>query len=96
MLLDPFSAAVLQDKRKSLKYLAILLGVVVLAAIYPIIKSYSLAQTPRDIDTMGSGVDSVRHLGQVLFNVYLLPFELTSVLILVAIIGVVVLAKRQS
>jgi NADH-quinone oxidoreductase subunit J len=96
MLLDPFSAAVLRDKRKSLKYLAILLGVVVLAAIYPIIKSYNLAQTPRDIDAMGGGVDSVRRLGQVLFNVYLLPFELTSVLILVAIIGVVVLAKRQS
>jgi NADH-quinone oxidoreductase subunit J len=37
----------------------------------------------------------VRHLGETLFNQYLVPFEVTSVLILVAIIGVVVLAKRQ-
>jgi NADH-quinone oxidoreductase subunit J len=37
----------------------------------------------------------MKNLGQVLFTEYLLPFEITSVLILVAIIGVVVLAKRQ-
>jgi NADH-quinone oxidoreductase subunit J len=41
------------------------------------------------------GAGSLTQLGQVLFRDYLLPFELTSVLILVAIIGVVVLAKRQ-
>ena len=39
---------------------------------------------------------SVRHLGQILFSEYLLPFEVTSVLILVAIIGVVVLAKAAA
>jgi len=37
----------------------------------------------------------VSHLGQMLFSEYLLPFEMTSVLILVAIIGVVVLSKRR-
>jgi NADH-quinone oxidoreductase subunit J len=67
---------------------------VVLAALYPVLKSFNPAQAPRNIDA--AGVSSVRHLGQVLFSEYLLPFELTSVLILVAIIGVVVLAKRQS
>jgi len=94
MLLDPFSTSILGDKRKSLRYLAILLGVVVLAALYPILKSYNPAQAPRNLDA--AGVGSVKHLGQVLFSEYLLPFEITSVLILVAIIGVVVLAKRQS
>jgi NADH-quinone oxidoreductase subunit J len=94
MLLDPFSAAVLRDKRKSLRYFAVLLGVVMLAALLPFLESYNPARAPMNIDA--AGVGSVKHLGQVLFSEYLLPFELTSVLILVAIIGVVVLAKRQS
>jgi len=34
-------------------------------------------------------------IGRLLFNIYVLPFELTSLLILVAILGAVVLAKKQ-
>jgi NADH-quinone oxidoreductase subunit J len=40
--------------------------------------------------------DELTHLAETLFHDYLLPFEVTSVLILVAIIGAVVLAKRQT
>ncbi len=96
MLLDPFSAAALRDKKKSLSYLAVLLTVLVLTAFYPILRSFDPAQTPRMIDSMSGDAASVQHLGQVLFSRYLVPFEVTSVLILVAIIGVVVLARRQS
>jgi len=35
-------------------------------------------------------------IGALLFRNYVLPFELTSVLILVAILGAVVLAKKHS
>lgn len=38
---------------------------------------------------------TVEGVGRVLFKDYILPFELTSVLIVVAIIGVVVIAKRR-
>ncbi|HEY7534398.1 MAG TPA: NADH-quinone oxidoreductase subunit J [Thermodesulfobacteriota bacterium] len=38
---------------------------------------------------------TVEGVGEVLFSDYLLPFELTSVLIVVAIVGVVVIAKRR-
>jgi len=41
-------------------------------------------------------VSSVRTLGRVLFTEYAFPFEVTSVLILVAMVGAVVLAKRDS
>jgi NADH-quinone oxidoreductase subunit J len=41
--------------------------------------------------THGSAVD----IGQLLFTSYLLPFEVTSVLILVAILGAIVLARRE-
>jgi len=36
-----------------------------------------------------------REIGVLLFHNYVLPFELTSVLILVAVLGAVVLAKKQ-
>ena len=61
----------------------------------PALRSYTLAGNGGNADFM-SGAGSVTQLGQALFREYLLPFEVTSVLILVAIIGVVVLAKRQS
>jgi NADH-quinone oxidoreductase subunit J len=39
--------------------------------------------------------EQTRALARMLFTDYLLPFELTSVLILIAILGAVVLAKRE-
>jgi NADH-quinone oxidoreductase subunit J len=41
-------------------------------------------------------VSSVRRIGQVLFTDYALPFEITSILILVAMVGAIVLARRES
>jgi NADH-quinone oxidoreductase subunit J len=43
----------------------------------------------------GSGVSSVATIGHVLYTDYAFPFEVTSVLILVAMVGAVVLAKRH-
>lgn len=36
-----------------------------------------------------------REVGQLLFTQYLLPFEVTSILILIAIIGAIVLARKE-
>jgi NADH-quinone oxidoreductase subunit J len=38
---------------------------------------------------------SARQIGRVLFTQYLLPFEVTSVLILIAIVGAIVLARKE-
>lgn len=38
---------------------------------------------------------TAEHVGQVLFTEYLLPFEVISILILIAILGAVVLARRE-
>ena len=43
----------------------------------------------------GGFVGSTEVLGQALFRQYVLPFEVTSVLILVAILGAVVLGRRE-
>lgn len=39
---------------------------------------------------------SVEEVAELLFTTYLFPFELTSILLLVAIVGAVVMAKRES
>jgi NADH-quinone oxidoreductase subunit J len=95
MLLDPFSSAIIRDKKKFLGYIGVLLGILTITFLYPVLKSYDIAQTPKNPIFLDHEVGSIQQLGESLFNEYLLPFEMTSVLILIAIIGVVVLAKRQ-
>jgi NADH-quinone oxidoreductase subunit J len=43
----------------------------------------------------GDGIGNSEQLSRVLFSQYLLPFELASILLLVAIIGAVVMAKKR-
>jgi NADH-quinone oxidoreductase subunit J len=38
---------------------------------------------------------TAKEIGKSLFTVYLLPFEVTSVLILIAILGAIVLARKE-
>jgi NADH-quinone oxidoreductase subunit J len=95
MLLDPFSVATLSDKKKSLAYFGVLLGTAALILLYSLLRGYQLAKVPRFADRTPEGYGSIRYIGEVLFSSYLLPFEATSILILVAVIGVVVIAKRK-
>jgi NADH-quinone oxidoreductase subunit J len=45
--------------------------------------------------TLEPAFGTIEEVGNKLFTVYMLPFELTSVLLLIAIIGAVILAKRR-
>jgi NADH-quinone oxidoreductase subunit J len=40
-------------------------------------------------------VEAIRELGLALFNQYLLPFEVTSILLLVSMVGAIVLTKQE-
>jgi NADH-quinone oxidoreductase subunit J len=42
-----------------------------------------------------NSMDSLREMAMMLFNQYLLPFEVTSVLLLVAMVGAIVLTKQE-
>jgi NADH-quinone oxidoreductase subunit J len=96
MLLDPFSATTHFDKRPYLAVFAVVLGTAALLLLYPLLKSYDPARVPHELLVPEGIPGTVTHLAATLFRDYLLPFEVTSVLILVAIIGAVVLAKRQT
>ena len=41
------------------------------------------------------GFGSVRNVAETMFTEYLYPFELTGILLLVAVVGAVVIAKRK-
>jgi NADH-quinone oxidoreductase subunit J len=42
-----------------------------------------------------NAVEEIRRLGTALFSDYLLPFEVTSIILLVAMVGAIVLTKRE-
>jgi NADH-quinone oxidoreductase subunit J len=42
-----------------------------------------------------NAMENIRQLGMSLFNDYLLPFEVTSILLLVAMVGAIILTKKQ-
>ncbi|WP_333599316.1 NADH-quinone oxidoreductase subunit J family protein [Flavobacterium sp.] len=46
-------------------------------------------------DPLGEDFQSIRKLGNVLLNEYMVPFEFASILLLVAMIGVVLLSKKE-
>jgi NADH-quinone oxidoreductase subunit J len=48
-----------------------------------------------DYDVTGEDYQSIKVLGKVLLNEYMVPFEFASVLLLVAMIGAVLLSKKE-
>ena len=46
-------------------------------------------------DAAVNSIDNLRGLGEALFNQYLLPFEVTSILLLVAMVGAIVLVRKE-
>jgi len=73
--------------------LAVILAVMLAAeAIYLLfIRKATGGQIPQPVESFGSP----QAIGQLLFNQYLLPFEVTSVLLLIAMVGAIVLTKKD-
>jgi len=71
------------------RFLGCLTGVMFLAEIFFASKSFIAAQSLAPSSVRGT----IETIGRILFTDYLLPFELTSLLLLVAIFGIVSLAQ---
>jgi len=84
------------EKLYSLKILGVGAAVLLLLEIvYLISKGSSLGlQGNLSPDVIISEGGNTEAIGKLLFTEYLLPFEITSILLIVAIIGTVVLAKK--
>ncbi|HTL15978.1 MAG TPA: NADH-quinone oxidoreductase subunit J [Patescibacteria group bacterium] len=82
-----------EEKRK-VRTTAIVLGLISVGTIIAVILR-ALLQSPLNSEAAPTLEGSTRPLGQLLFTEYLLPFELISVLLLVAMVGVILLSKKD-
>jgi NADH-quinone oxidoreductase subunit J len=72
------------------RYLAVPLGIVFLLEV-----AYWVGRSTRHLPPAPAEVVSTRDLSSLLFREYVFPFELTSFLILIALLGALVLARRE-
>jgi NADH-quinone oxidoreductase subunit J len=82
------------DVSRLAKYIGLPLGVILIfwAAHWLWRSPTAAAEVTGDLIT---GPDSTRNLSMQLFRQYLFPFEATSILILIAILGALVLARKE-
>jgi NADH-quinone oxidoreductase subunit J len=92
MLLNLGSASDVADLRgRGVRITAGIVGLAMLAEVLVLAR----AQLPPVLAEPAAGANVTTAIAGPLFREYLLPFELTSVLLLAAIVGAVVLAKRK-
>ncbi len=93
MLLNAPKEAPYIEKHKALRYLAIPFAGLLIAEAFYIIRLIKPIPMPPPDDS-AQAVGTTLSVGTKLFTDDLLPFEVTSVLILMAIVGAMVLARR--
>jgi NADH-quinone oxidoreductase subunit J len=81
-----------ENQTRGLRTAATVGGAVLVAELF-----FLLSRAPNGAgqSALPEGYGTVQALSEKLFTDFLLPFEITSVLLLVAVVGAVVLAKRQ-
>lgn len=95
MLIDPESEIFGINRLKKVPFVAVPIAIIFLLVLLwaiPILISYPARSAELTLAPIGD----VSAIARVLFTEYLLPFEVTSVLILVAVLGAMVLAKRSN
>jgi NADH-quinone oxidoreductase subunit J len=85
------------EVKKGRSYMVQLLGVPLLIALLGLLawfvqRLYPFGTAVRFGGFQGGGA---KEIGRALFTTYLLPFEVTSILILIAILGAIVLARKE-
>jgi NADH-quinone oxidoreductase subunit J len=82
-----------EERRRIKKILAATTLVVV--GIFLGLFARSLHSVPRETAPIPTATGDTATLGKLLFTQYLLPFEIVSVLLLVAMVGVILLSKKD-
>ena len=94
MLLAKRLPASVAEKISVRKILAVGLSVGVLMEVLAIVGVGNTLLPPGDLNK-GIDIGTVEFIGRQLYTSYLLPFEVTSILLLAAIVGAIVLAKKK-
>jgi len=80
-----------ENQKPSLRFAAGVGGAVLIVELFLLL---TRAPAPEIVVTLPENFGTVQLLSEKLFTDYLIPFEVTSILLLVAAVGAVVLAKR--
>ncbi|UYQ93448.1 NADH-quinone oxidoreductase subunit J [Chitinophaga horti] len=91
MLLN-LNAELEPQKRNWLKYAGAISGGALLLVITGVLRSASMASL--DMEN-ASEIGLIQNLGHTLFSQYVVPFEISSILFLTAMVGAVVLGKKD-
>ncbi len=84
-----------EEERRKVKKLGLIAGLVSVGAIVTIFVRSLLATNPGKDLPAPTKVGDTATLGKMLFTNYLLPFEIVSILLLVAMVGVILLSKKD-
>jgi NADH-quinone oxidoreductase subunit J len=91
MVLIPGKEETGPDPRRRARLVALPVGALLFVQLVVVVAAHRPG-TPRTAEATGAG--TVEAIGRLLFTDYLFPFELTSVLLLAAMVGVLLLARR--
>ncbi|HEU4390324.1 MAG TPA: NADH-quinone oxidoreductase subunit J [Blastocatellia bacterium] len=85
------------EKQKWLRYLAAPFAGVLLGEAFFVLRTVKLVTLPAAVPASDPElvVGTTANVGRALFTSYLLPFEVTSVLIMMAVVGAIVLGRRE-
>jgi len=76
-----------------LQPVSLIMGGLLMVEIFVIV--LALFKTPPQVAALPEGFGSPLSVGETLFSSYVLPFEATSILLLIAMIGAIVLTKME-
>lgn len=80
-------------KSHVVKFMGTIAGMCLLATL---LGAFHVIESNNEFVTGNTQVGLVKNLGVVLFDEFLLPFELSSILLLTAMVGAILLAKKET
>ncbi|SFC57558.1 NADH-quinone oxidoreductase subunit J [Parapedobacter composti] len=80
-------------KSNLVKFMGVIAGMCVLVTL---VGSFRMLETSQPVTLKNPDIGLVGNLGKVLFSEFLLPFEISSILLLTAMVGAVLLAKNDA
>ena len=99
MLLNLGEGSAIDTRRLPAKLIALVFGLALIAELFAVTRAHTppaITLAPGEMAGQVATMGAVATVAGPLFREYLLAFEITSVLLLIAVVGAVVLGKRRS
>jgi NADH-quinone oxidoreductase subunit J len=84
------------DRHRFLRWMAVPVAIVLIGEVVAVVSGLNGSEFDQVITSAPVQLGNTTTVGGGLFSTYLLPFEVTSILILMALVGAVVLARREN